>query len=184
MISAIPPGTLESEEGRGRPAHSTNSLRDPIEFEHEWKVEPRPGLPSGENAVIRWELRPDGAGMRLRLTHRNLGRPTALGLAPAPTRSWIDWSPDWVSSLAQLARALHVGSAPVPLFLADEMNLRVSEASVGLELRSSRSRKGHPSTTIAESSPRNVRALSTTATLIRSRLTDTSTKPLSTGATT
>jgi len=31
----------------------------PYVFEHEWKVEPRTELKSGEDAVIRWELRAD-----------------------------------------------------------------------------------------------------------------------------
>jgi len=54
----------------------------PRVFEHEWKVAPRPELPSGEDAVIRWELRRDGEGTMLHLEHRNLNRETALGFAP------------------------------------------------------------------------------------------------------
>jgi uncharacterized protein YndB with AHSA1/START domain len=54
----------------------------PRVFEHEWKVAPRNELPSGENAIIRWELRRDGDGTILHLEHRKLNRATALGFAP------------------------------------------------------------------------------------------------------
>jgi uncharacterized protein YndB with AHSA1/START domain len=61
----------------------------PRVFEHEWKVAPRPELPSGEDAVIRWELKPDGEGTVLHLEHRKLNRDTALGFAPG-THAFID----------------------------------------------------------------------------------------------
>jgi uncharacterized protein YndB with AHSA1/START domain len=61
----------------------------PRVFEHEWKVAPRPELPSGEDAVIRWELRRDGDGTLLHLEHRNLNRETALGFAPG-THAFLD----------------------------------------------------------------------------------------------
>ena len=61
----------------------------PRGFEHEWKVAPRGELPSGEDALIRWELRPDGEGTVLHLEHRNLNRETALGFAPG-THSFLD----------------------------------------------------------------------------------------------
>jgi uncharacterized protein YndB with AHSA1/START domain len=61
----------------------------PRVLEHEWNVAPRPELPSGENAVIRWELEPDGEGTVLRLTHKNLNRLTALGFAPG-THAFLD----------------------------------------------------------------------------------------------
>jgi uncharacterized protein YndB with AHSA1/START domain len=61
----------------------------PRVFEHEWKVAPRPELPSGEDAVIRWELRRDGAGTLLDLEHRNLNLDTALGFAPG-THAFLD----------------------------------------------------------------------------------------------
>jgi uncharacterized protein YndB with AHSA1/START domain len=51
-------------------------------FEHEWRVEPRPELPSGEESVVRWELAPDGNGTRITLTHQRLTRRTATGFAP------------------------------------------------------------------------------------------------------
>lgn len=58
-------------------------------LEHEWKVAPRPELPTGEDAVIRWELRRDGEGTVLQLQHRNLNRQTALGFAPG-THAFLD----------------------------------------------------------------------------------------------
>ncbi len=61
----------------------------PAVFEHEWKVEPRPELPAGESAVIRWELRRDGGGTMLHLEHRNLNRETELGFAPG-THAFLD----------------------------------------------------------------------------------------------
>ena len=61
----------------------------PRVFEHEWKVEPRAELPSGEDAVIRWELRRDGEGTILHLEHRSLNRQTALGFAPG-THAFLD----------------------------------------------------------------------------------------------
>lgn len=54
----------------------------PKVFEHEWKVAPRQELPTGEDAVIRWELKRDGDGTILHLEHRKLNRATALGFAP------------------------------------------------------------------------------------------------------
>lgn len=69
----------------------------PLVFEHEWKVAPRPELPTGEDAVIRWELRRDGEGTLLHLEHKNLNRMTALGFAPG-THTFLD------RLVAQLAR--------------------------------------------------------------------------------
>ena len=61
----------------------------PRVFEHEWKVDPRPELPTGEDAVIRWELSRDREGTILHLEHRKLNRETALGFAPG-THAFID----------------------------------------------------------------------------------------------
>ena len=51
----------------------------PRVFEHEWNVEPQKDRPTGERSVVRWELTPDGDRTLLRLTHRRLTRPTAIG---------------------------------------------------------------------------------------------------------
>jgi uncharacterized protein YndB with AHSA1/START domain len=61
----------------------------PNVFEHEWKVEPRPEIKSGEDAVIRWELKEDKEGTILHLEHRRLNRTTALGFAPG-THAFLD----------------------------------------------------------------------------------------------
>jgi uncharacterized protein YndB with AHSA1/START domain len=51
-------------------------------FEHEWKVAPRPELPSGEDSIARWELTRDGNETLLTFTFRRLTRDTAIGFAP------------------------------------------------------------------------------------------------------
>ena len=61
----------------------------PRVFEHEWKVVPREELKSGEDAIIRWELKVDGEGTILHLEHRKLNRDTALGFAPG-THAFLD----------------------------------------------------------------------------------------------
>lgn len=84
-------GTIDFHAGPSQ-LHVTGRILawdPPRILEHEWKVAPRPELPSGEDAVIRWELRPDGAGTILHLTHRNLHRQTALGFAPG-THAFLD----------------------------------------------------------------------------------------------
>src|SRR2546422_11334660 len=55
----------------------------PHVFEYEWKVKPWGRMPKGEDAIVRWELRPEGEETVLTLTHRNLTRRSALGAAPA-----------------------------------------------------------------------------------------------------
>jgi uncharacterized protein YndB with AHSA1/START domain len=51
----------------------------PRVFEHEWNVEARKELPNGERTIVRWELTPEDDGTLLRLTHKRLTRPTAIG---------------------------------------------------------------------------------------------------------
>ena len=75
----------------------------PRTFEHEWRVAPRPELPEGEDAVIRWELEPVPEGTRLVLTHRRLTRTTALGFAPG-THALLD------------RLEAHLDHAPLPAF--------------------------------------------------------------------
>jgi len=55
----------------------------PFVFEYEWKVSPRQGMPNGEDALVRWELIREGPNTLLTLTHKNVTRPTASGIAPA-----------------------------------------------------------------------------------------------------
>jgi uncharacterized protein YndB with AHSA1/START domain len=84
-------GTIDFLAGPSR-LHVTGRILiwdPPRVFEHEWKVAPRAELQSGEDAIIRWELHPDGQGTILRLEHRRLNRQTALGFAPG-THAFMD----------------------------------------------------------------------------------------------
>jgi uncharacterized protein YndB with AHSA1/START domain len=84
-------GTIDFVSGPSR-LHVTGRILiwdPPRVFEHEWKVAPRAELLTGEDAVIRWELRRDGDGTMLHLEHRSLNRQTALGFAPG-THAFMD----------------------------------------------------------------------------------------------
>ncbi len=84
-------GTIDFTAGPSR-LHVTGRIlvwNPPTVFEHEWKVAPRAELRSGEDAIIRWELRRDGEGTILHLEHRKLNRETALGFAPG-THAFVD----------------------------------------------------------------------------------------------
>ena len=80
---------LDTREGgsidyRSGPAqyHVTGKIltwQPPRVFEHEWNVEPRKELPKGEKSIVRWELTAEGESTLLRLTHKRLTRPTAIG---------------------------------------------------------------------------------------------------------
>jgi len=91
MIDGREGGTIDFIAGPSR-LHVTGRIltwKPPIVFEHEWNVAPRAELQSGENAIIRWELRRDGEGTILHLEHRKLNRETALGFAPG-THAFMD----------------------------------------------------------------------------------------------
>lgn len=85
--------TIDGREGgsvdfRGGPVryHITGRIlawEPPRLLEYEWKIGPRPDMPAGEDAVVRWELRRDGQGTVLTLVHRKVTRATALGIGPA-----------------------------------------------------------------------------------------------------
>ncbi len=84
-------GTIDFVAGPSR-LHVTGRIltwNPPKVFEHEWKVAPRKELPSGEDAIIRWELLREGEGTLLYLEHRKLNRDTALGFAPG-THAFLD----------------------------------------------------------------------------------------------
>ena len=61
----------------------------PRVFEHEWKVAPGPHSAAGEDAIIRWELRPEGEGTVLTLSHRELTRRFA-SVYIAGTHAFLD----------------------------------------------------------------------------------------------
>ncbi len=77
-------GSIDFISGPSR-LHVTGRITEwepPHLFEHGWHVEPVEALPSGEDAVIRWELTRAGEGTFLRLEHRKLHSQTAFGFAP------------------------------------------------------------------------------------------------------
>jgi len=74
-------GSIDYSSGPAQ-YHVTGKIlvwQPPRVFEHEWNVEPRKELPKAEKSIVRWELTPDGEGTLLRLTHKRLTRPTAIG---------------------------------------------------------------------------------------------------------
>ena len=74
-------GSIDYQSGPAQ-YHVTGKIltwQPPRVFEHEWNVEPRKELPKGEKSIVRWELTPDGDGTILRITHKRLTRPTAIG---------------------------------------------------------------------------------------------------------
>lgn len=83
----------------------------PRVYEYEWKADPAPALPAGEDSVVRYELSPVPEGTLLVLTHRKLTRRTAevyarglpslldrlaaqLEGAPLPWPPWLALPPD------------------------------------------------------------------------------------------
>ncbi|MCI4318737.1 MAG: SRPBCC domain-containing protein [Thermoplasmata archaeon] len=83
-IDGRPGGSIDFTTGPGQ-LHATGRIlhwQPPRLWEYEWKVKPWTGQPSGEDAVVRWELQPDGTQTLLTLTHRNLSRRAAAGAAP------------------------------------------------------------------------------------------------------
>lgn len=84
-------GVIDLVSGPAR-FHVSGKVRQwypPRIFEHEWKVEPRPELPGGENAIISWSLDPYEGGTRLKLEHIGLTLRTAYGFAPG-THAYLD----------------------------------------------------------------------------------------------
>jgi uncharacterized protein YndB with AHSA1/START domain len=105
-------GTLEYWSGPAQYYVTGKILvwQPPRIFEHEWNVEPRKELPKGERSIVRWELTPDGDGTILRITHRRLTRPTALGFVAGihafldRLENELDGTPltDWAARVAEV----------------------------------------------------------------------------------
>jgi uncharacterized protein YndB with AHSA1/START domain len=77
-------GFVDFRTGAGQ-LHATGRILQwdpPRVLEYEWKVERSQRMPSGEDAVVRWELKRDGGETVLTLVHRNLSRRSATGAAP------------------------------------------------------------------------------------------------------
>ena len=80
-LDARPGGSIDYWSGPAQ-YHVTGKILTwlpPRVFEHEWNVEPRKELPKGEKSIVRWELTPDDDGTILRIAHKRLTRPTAIG---------------------------------------------------------------------------------------------------------
>jgi uncharacterized protein YndB with AHSA1/START domain len=112
VISTGPGGSIDFISGPSR-FHVTGRILawdPPRLFEHEWKVEPRPELPSGEDSLVRWELARDGEGTLITLTHQRLTARTATGFAPG-IHAFLDRLaaqlggepiPDWIGRVAEV----------------------------------------------------------------------------------
>ncbi len=77
-------GSIEFVSGAGK-LHATGRILawdPPRLLEYEWKVKPRPQMPSGEDTIVRWELLREGPETVLTLTHMNLTHGKAVGAAP------------------------------------------------------------------------------------------------------
>jgi uncharacterized protein YndB with AHSA1/START domain len=71
-------GRLEMRHANGVRATGRVLHWDPPRvYEYEWIVDPGPGVPHGENSIVRWELSSLHEGTLLVLTHRKLTRGTA-----------------------------------------------------------------------------------------------------------
>jgi uncharacterized protein YndB with AHSA1/START domain len=65
--------------------HSTGNILEwdpPRVLEYEWNVAPVPEMPSGEHAIFRYELTPDGESTHLLVTYRRITMQTAPGFLP------------------------------------------------------------------------------------------------------
>jgi uncharacterized protein YndB with AHSA1/START domain len=89
-------------------------------FEHEWKVAPRPELPSGEDSIVRWELARDGRETLMTFTFRKLTRGTAIGFASGMhaflerLEAQLDGKPmpEWLGRVAELRKQYPAGQRP------------------------------------------------------------------------
>ncbi len=76
-------GSIDFASGAGK-LHATGRILawdPPLLLEYEWKVKPRPEMPSGEDSVVRWELGREDRETVLTLTHRKITRGKAVGAA-------------------------------------------------------------------------------------------------------
>lgn len=106
-------GTVESVAGPSkiRATGKVLAWEPPRLLEYEFKVAPRPELPLGEDAVIRWELAPapDDSTL-LSLTFSRLTRQTAVGFNPGMhvfldrLIAQLDQAsvPDWLTRFGEL----------------------------------------------------------------------------------
>jgi uncharacterized protein YndB with AHSA1/START domain len=106
-------GSIDFVSGPSR-LHITGRIliwEPPRVFEHEWKLEPSAEHGWKEDAIVRWELRPDRGSTILHLEHRRLNRETALGFVSG-VHAFLDRLkaqlneqplPDWEERIKQVA---------------------------------------------------------------------------------
>jgi len=115
-------GTIDFVSGPSQ-LHVTGRILSwdpPRLFEHEWKVAPRPELPSGEESIVRWELTRAGRETLMTFTFRRLTRGTAIGFAPGMhafldrLEAQLDGKsvPEWMGRVAELRRFYPAGQRP------------------------------------------------------------------------
>jgi hypothetical protein len=78
-------GCIEMVAGPPPQIRSTGRIltwEPPSVFEYEFNVGPGAEHPNGEQSIVRWELSSEGASTKLRLTHRRLSAPAAVGYGP------------------------------------------------------------------------------------------------------
>jgi uncharacterized protein YndB with AHSA1/START domain len=93
--------------------HSTGNIlawEPPRVLEYEWNVGPVPEMPSGEHAIFRYELTPDGDSTHVLVTYRRITKQTARGFLPGlhtildRLEAQLDGRalPDWMQRFTEL----------------------------------------------------------------------------------
>jgi uncharacterized protein YndB with AHSA1/START domain len=79
-------------------------------LEYEWNVPPMPEMPSGERAIFRYELTPEGSSTHVLVTYRRITMQTARGFLPG-LHAFLDRLeaqldgralPDWMQRFGEL----------------------------------------------------------------------------------
>ena len=84
LIEGRAGGWIELVSGPAK-YHSTGKIlawEPPRILEYEWNVAPVPEMPSGEHAIFRYELTPDGDSTHVLVTYRRITKQTARGFLP------------------------------------------------------------------------------------------------------
>lgn len=93
--------------------HSTGRIlawEPPRVLEYEWNVAPVPEMPSGEHAIFRYELIPEGSSTHVVVTYRRITKQTARGFLPG-LHAFLDRLeaqldgralPDWARRFSEL----------------------------------------------------------------------------------
>lgn len=108
-------GSIEMVSGPAKYHSKGKILRwdPPRLFEYEWKVDPVPEMPLGENAIFRYELEPEEGGTHLTVIYRRITKRTAPGFLPG-LHAFLDRLeaqldgvplPDWMARFAAVRDA-------------------------------------------------------------------------------